>query len=116
MSRSPAPAAPNPPPPEWLTDTLRRSGLLPSGHVLRVEDSSNAAFNSAACHLRVSYSSDAPPDLPQRLFFKRNLPEEWAVRAGAREVAFYQVAATMVDRLPMLTPCYGSAYDAVSGD
>ena len=116
MSRSPAPSAPNPPPPEWLTDTLRRSGLLPSGHVLRVEDSSNAAFNSAACHLRITYSPDAPPNLPQRLFFKRNLPEEWAVRAGAREVAFYHVAAAMADRLPMLAPCYGAAYDAASGD
>lgn len=116
MSVSPTPSAPNPPTPEWLTDALRQSGLLTSGCVLRAEDSSNGAFNSAACHLRVSYSPDAPPDLPHRLFFKRNLPEEWAVRAGAREVAFYQVAATMADRLPMIVSCYGAAYDAASGD
>lgn len=38
------------------------------------------------------------------------------MRAGAREVAFYQVAATMADRLPMLVPCYGASYDAASGD
>ena len=116
MSVSPTPAAPNPQTSQWLTDTLRQSGLLTSGRVLRAADSSNAAFNSAACHLRLTYSSDAPSNLPQWLFFKRNLPEEWAVRAGAREVAFYQVAATMADRLPMIPACYGAAYDAATGD
>ena len=34
----------------------------------------------------------------------------------AREVAFYQVAATMADHLPMLTTCYGSSYDDERGD
>ena len=115
MSVLPAPAAPNPPAPEWLTDALRQCGLLTSGRVLRADVSSNAAFNSTACHLHVTYSSDAPPNLPRQLFFKRNLAEAWAVRAGAREVAFYQVARTMVDRLPMIVPCYGAAYDAASG-
>ena len=116
MSVSPTPATPNPLTPEWLTDTLRQSGALTSGRVLRVEDSANAAFNSVAGHLRLTYSSDAPPSLPQRLFFKRNLREEWAVRAGAREVAFYQVAAAMADRLAMIVPCYGAAHDAATGD
>ena len=84
--------------------------------MLRVEEQANAAFNSAAHHLYVAFSDDAPADAPRRLFFKRNLPEPWAVRAGAREVAFYQGAATMPDRLPMLVPCYGAAYDAATGD
>lgn len=107
---------PNPLTPEWITTALRQSGTLTTGSVLRVEENANAAFNSAARHLRILYSLDAPPHLPQQMFFKRNLPEAWAVRAGAREVAFYQVAATMADRLPMLTPCYGADYDTNSGD
>ncbi|MGE5333827.1 MAG: phosphotransferase [Nitrososphaerota archaeon] len=116
MSADHTPIIPNPPTPEWLTEVLHRSGLLTSGSVVRAEESANAAFNSAARHLHITYSSDVPPDLPQWLFFKRNLPEAWAQRAGAREVAFYQVAATMADRLPMVVPCYGAAYDATSGD
>ena len=116
MSVLPAPSIPNPPTPEWLTNALRQSGMLATGSVIQVEDAVNEAFNSTAHHLRITYSSDAPPTLPERLFFKRNLPEAWAQRAGAREVAFYQVAATMADRLPMIVPCYGAAYDASSGD
>lgn len=112
----PTSSVPNPLTPEWLTTALRQSDMLPTGQVTRVEERANAAFNSAARHLHLTYSPDAPPDMPLRLFFKRNLPEAWAVRAGAREVAFYQVAATMADRLPMLATCYGSSYDDERGD
>ncbi len=115
-SASPTSSIPNPLTPEWLTTALRQSGLLPTGQVTCVEERANAAFNSAARHLRLTYSPDAPPDMPLWLFFKRNIPEAWAVRAGAREVAFYQVAATMTDYPPMLATCYGSAYDVTSGD
>ena len=112
----PTSSVPNPLTPEWLTTALRQSDMLPTGQVTHVEERANAAFNSAARHLHLTYSPDAPPDMPLRLFFKRNLPEAWAVRAGAREVAFYQVAATMADRLPMLATCYGSSYDDERGD
>ena len=112
----PMPAIPDQSSPTWLTEALRQSGALPVGSVLRVEEQTNAAFNSTARHLYVTYAPDTPSDAPQRLFFKRNLPEPWAIRAGAREVAFYQVAATMADRMPMLVPCYGASYDATSGD
>jgi hypothetical protein len=115
-SASPTSGVPNPLTPEWLTTTLRQSSMLTTGQVTRVEERANAAFNSAARHLCLTYSPDAPPDMPERLFFKRNIPEAWAVRAGAREVAFYQVAATMADHLPMLATCYGSAYDDERGD
>jgi Ecdysteroid kinase-like family len=109
-------AGPHPLTPEWLTDVLRQSRALTSGQVVRVEESVNAAFNSAARHLWLTYSPDTPPDTPRQLFFKRNLPEAWAVRAGTREVAFYQTTATMADHPPMLVECYGAAYDATSGD
>lgn len=112
----PSSQTPQPPTPEWLTDALRQSGTLAAGRVERCEADPNAAFNSAAQHLRVIYSADAPAGLPGRLFLKRNLPEAWAVRAGKREVAFYQAAAALGDRLPMLPPCYGASYDPASGD
>ncbi len=113
---SPMPFVPDQLSPKWVTDVLRQSGVLPVGSALRVDEHANPAFNSTARHLSVAYSHDAPANAPRRLFFKRNLPEPWAVRAGAREVAFYQIAATMADRLPMLATCYSAAYDAASGD
>ena len=113
---TPTPALTEPVSPEWLTNALRQSGVLAEGRVVSVEQSANSAFNSAACHLQVAYSADAVPNAPRQLFIKRNLAEPWAVRAGAREVAFYQVASTMVPPLSMLVPCYGASFDATSGD
>ena len=115
-SASPTSSIPSPLTPEWLTAALRQSSMLPTGQVTRVEERDNAAFNSAARHQCLTYSPDPPPEMPTRLFFKRNIPEAWAVRAGAREVAFYQVAATMADLLPMVATCYSSAYDEASVD
>jgi thiamine kinase-like enzyme len=102
--------------PEWLTNALRQSGVLAKGRVVSVEQRANSAFNSAACHLRAIYSADATGNMPRHLFIKRNLAEPWAVRAGAREVAFYQVASAMAPPLSMLVPCYGASFDATSGD
>lgn len=99
----------------WLTDVLRQSGALTTGSVTSCEVADNAAFNSSARHLYLTYSADAPGDAPQRLFLKRNLPEAWAIRAGAREVAFYTASTSMADCLPMLPSCYGVAYDSASG-
>jgi hypothetical protein len=102
--------------PEWLTNALRQSGTLLVGRVLSVDEGANAAFNSAARHLTATYSADATPDAPRKLFLKRNLPEPLAVRAGAREVAFYQFTRMMATPLSMLAPCYGASFDATSGD
>lgn len=113
---TPTPSLTEPVSPEWLTNALRQSGVLLEGRVVSVEHSANAAFHSAASHLQVAYSADATGNMPRHLFIKRNLAEPWAVRAGAREVAFYQVANTMVPPLSMLVPCYGASFDTTSGD
>ena len=101
--------------PAWLTSALRESGALPAGEVATVIQQANAAFNSAAAHLEVAYSSEAPTTAPRRLFLKRSIAAEWALRAGAREVAFYQLVAPHRERLPMLVPRYAAAVDAQTG-
>lgn len=101
--------------PEWLTLALRDAGVLPIGEVIAVETRANRAFNSAAAHLAVTYSDDAPPGAPQALFLKRNLPVDWAIESGRDEVAFYQAMAPHYARLPMLLPCYAALVDEARG-
>ena len=101
--------------PAWLTSVLREAGQLPQGEVVALAPLANAAFNSAALHLEATYSADAPAEAPRCLFLKRNLDQQWAIKAGAREVAFYALAAPYREHLPMLVPCYAAAVDAVSG-
>ncbi|HEY7850265.1 MAG TPA: hypothetical protein VIC27_09395, partial [Ktedonobacterales bacterium] len=96
---------------EWLTEALRVAGALPSGAVVACETRANAAFNSAACHLTLTYSADAPSDAPRQLFLKRNLEVDWAVEAGRDEVAFYKAMAPRYDQLPMLIHCYAALVD-----
>lgn len=100
--------------PTWLTAALQAGGALPRGAVQAVTAQANAAFNSAALHLTVTYTSDALSEAPTRLFLKRNLATEWAREAGAWEVSFYQLAAPYMADLPMLVPCYLAAYDRAS--
>lgn len=99
----------------WLSAVLRATGALPTGEVSRVTPRANEAFNSAALHLEVAYSADAPPDAPARLFLKRNIAAPWAIEAGAREVAFYRLVAPYRAELPMIVPCYGAEADEATG-
>lgn len=96
---------------EWLTEALRDAGALPSGVVLACTTRANDAFNSAASHLTLTYSADAPRDAPRQLFLKRNLDVDWAIEAGREEVAFYQAMAPRYDQLPMLIRCYAALVD-----
>lgn len=99
---------------EWLTAVLWASGSLTSGRVLAVASDATGAFNSAAAHLRLTYSEDAPESAPRAVFLKRSLPAPWAVRAGVAEVAFYRQIAALPDaaaRLPMIVPCFAAGYD-----
>jgi hypothetical protein len=96
-------AAAAPVTPAWLTLALRNAGSLPHGTVTAVTPNANAAFNSAALHLELTYSPDAPADSPRRLFLKRNLAAAWAVRAGAHEVAFYQMVAPQREQVQPVT-------------
>jgi hypothetical protein len=101
---------------EWLTDVLRAAGALPRGAVTAVAERANAAFNSSATHLTLTYSREAPANAPRHLFLKRNIDTAWARASGANEVAFYRVAAPHLAHLPMVVPCYAADYDEPSGN
>lgn len=104
--------------PVWLTAVLRRAGVVPVGHVVAVEHQGNPAFNSAITHLVLTYTPDAPDGTPRQLLLKRNQPSAWGAKAGAREVAFYRLIASVgaPEALSMLVRCYDAAYDERSGD
>jgi uncharacterized protein DUF1679 len=101
--------------PEWLTLALRDASALPSGEVVAVEARADGAFNSAAAHLALTYSDEAPVDAPRALFLKRNLSVDWAIESGRDEVAFYQAMAPRYDQLPMLIPYYVALMDEARG-
>lgn len=109
-------AVPNPPTATWLTTLLHDSGHLPRGKVVAVERQVSNAFNSQTSFLRVGYSEDAPPDLPTAFVLKQNLPEEWGKVAGAEEVKFYQLVATLPNHPPITIPCYAAVYDETHRD
>jgi hypothetical protein len=108
--------APDPITPAWLSAVLRDSGVLAKGTVLSVDIMPTSAFNSATSQLRLHYSTDATPDLPTDLILKRNIPEPWAIEAGAEEVAFYRLVAGLPEAPPAIVPCYAAAYDPASGN
>ena len=94
----------------WLTAALRHSGALPRGEVAAVQARRDDAFNSAVDFLAVRYAG-APAGLPEQLVLKRNLPAEWAVAAGSREVAFYQLAMAAERTREALPPCMAALDD-----
>src|SRR4030095_9482057 len=100
----------------WLTEQLRGSGALPYGRVVDVQQRANAAFHSHVAHLTPIYHPEAPASAPRQVLLKRNLREPWAVTAGAREVAFYQLVVRQPVWLPMIVPCYAATYDTGSGE
>lgn len=107
---------PGPITPAWLTEVLHASGALMRGEVRAVASQPTSAFNSYTSHLRLRYSDDAAPTLPANMILKRNIPEAWGVEAGAQEVAFYQLVATLPISPPGIVPCYAAAYDSTSGN
>ena len=106
---------PDPVTPDWLTAVLGQSAVLGQGAVQMVETEPTAAFNSATIRLCARYSPDAPSDAPTRLILKRNISEEWAREAGAEEVRFYTLVASLADHPRITVPCYAAAYDEDSG-
>ncbi|MCB0105236.1 MAG: phosphotransferase [Caldilineaceae bacterium] len=109
-------AVPTPPTAAWLTDVLYASGHLVHGQVVSVDTHIGDAFNSRIRFLQVRYSVDAAPVLPTRFVLKQNEVAEWAKIAGAEEVKFYQLIATLPDHPPITVPCYAAAYDEARGD
>lgn len=107
---------PDPITPAWLTEVLRRAGVLARGAVQAVEREATGAFNSATSRLLARYSPDAPPDAPTHLILKANIAADWGKEAGAEEVKFYILAATLPNHPAILVPCYVAAYDQESGN
>lgn len=107
---------PDSPTPAWLTVVVREAGILQQGEVIEIEQQKSGAFNSQLAFLRLHYSIDADPNLPTRIVWKRNVPTEWGVQAGAEEVKFYKLVATLPDHPRFLPPCYVAEYDEASGD
>src|SRR5215218_802062 len=100
--------APDPITPAWLTVVLCASGALARGEVLAVTSTPTGAFNSSTSQLQLRYSDDVTPDFTANMILKRNIPADWAVEAGAQEVAFYQLIAVLPDRPPAIVPCYAA--------
>jgi thiamine kinase-like enzyme len=102
--------------PAWLTAVLRQSGVLEQGNVTQVESEQTSAFNSATSRLFLQYSADATSGAPIRLILKRNVATDWGIEAGADEVKFYTLIATLPEHPDNIVPCYGASYDRKSGD
>jgi hypothetical protein len=80
---------------DYLTDALRRAGVLRDGRVREVvTESSKATVLSRIIRLRLHYD-DAPDDAPATVILKTDLPEGPGSRwqAGRGEVAFYNEIA-----------------------
>ncbi len=101
---------------EWLTAVLRQSGVLKLGKVSAVEKEMTGAFNSHLSRLLLQYSADAAPGVPTRLILKQNIQAAWGIEAGADEVKFYNVVASLQDHPSVIVPCYAAAYDEQSGN
>ena len=96
--------------PELLTSILRAKGMLGRGSILGVKIHPNPAFNSIAAHLEPVYSSNAPADVPERLFIKIK-QKHW----GRDEIAFYRRVTEQKLPLSMLIPFIDGAYDEDTG-
>src|SRR5262245_55569947 len=85
--------------PAWLCAVLRQSGALPRGEVTTLVQEATGDFRGAQTHhLHVHYSSNAPSTAPKALLLKRNRDSAWARAAGAAEVTFYSLLATLPSR------------------
>jgi thiamine kinase-like enzyme len=102
--------------PAWLTAVLYQSRALQQGEVTAVESEATGAFNSQTNRLFLQYSDDASPEKPTRLVVKRSLQDTWGVEAGADEVKFYNLIASLHDHPRVTVPCYAAAYDDESGN
>jgi hypothetical protein len=96
--------------PEYLTETLRRCGVLRGNRVTdALVESSRATILSRIIRLRLSYDGPAA-DAPASLILKTGLPERANARRnpGQYEVAFYAQVAAAIPEAPV--PC---CFDAV---
>jgi len=104
--------------PEWLTEVLFQSGCLPQGQVVGVRITSELSYTSTIARLVPTYSADAPPTVPKRLFLKlsRSDSEQRVVgsRQRRREVEFHTKVAAFMPSPPIVC-CHQAVYCQESG-
>ncbi len=105
--------------PAWLTAVLRAQGSLTRGQAAAVTAGpARPSFGSLAVHLHVSYSPDASPNGPQRLFLKLSKPALAPGRFDAQrlqqEASFYSTIAPAM-AVPFTIPCYDAAWEPATG-
>ncbi|MCL5998882.1 MAG: hypothetical protein M1546_22915 [Chloroflexi bacterium] len=104
--------------PEWITQALRHSGNLPSGEVTCLRAASESSYTSTVVRLAVTYSDDAPPMAPHRLFLKlARLDSQQRVVGSTqrrREVKFHNKVAEMMPHAPVAR-CYQAVYCPETG-
>jgi Ecdysteroid kinase-like family len=99
----------------YLTEALRRSGVLVTGRVASAElVSSRRTVLSLITRLRLTYDGPAA-DAPQTIIVKSALPDQGGTlwNGGRQEVAFYtQVASVM--SAPLVPRCFDARCDSGS--
>jgi Ecdysteroid kinase-like family len=104
--------------PEWLTETLRRGGLLERGRVTDVVVKATHTHPvSVVSHLAVTYTTGTSPGAPTQLFLKVSNPdfEPAAPRAHPpEEIEFYNSVAPRMPDAP-LPRCFDAAFSPTTG-
>lgn len=101
---------------DWLTEALRRSGMLPQGAVSAIEDVAPEDIPlipweySSLRKLSLRFTDDAAGIAPGNLILKIQ-----GEHAGQNEIGFYQAAAEDIEELPMVMKCYGAEYAESTG-
>jgi thiamine kinase-like enzyme len=105
--------------PEWLTQVLRKKGVLTQGQVTAVHKKpSQTTLTSLIFRLEASYSNDAPASAPSCLLLKMSGPDVDAVLSsmpGKTEIAFYTTVADAMSDPPTVR-CYDAAYSPETGE
>src|ERR1700761_7267941 len=90
---------------KWLTEALRKNGLLERGKVINVQNKLTKTLPlSVVSRLAVTYSSDI--SAPSQLFLKISRNE--LSQANGKEVEFYHTLAREMDASPLIQ-CYDAA-------
>lgn len=101
---------------EWLTEALRRSGILQNGTVTAIDELQDEPvpvyewmYNSVR-RLALQYTPDTPASTPTGMYLKIQDDHE-----GKSEVEFYQFVAHDMEHLPMIPRCFGAEYSEATG-
>src|ERR1051326_7275772 len=90
---------------DWLSDVLRREGVLARGAVKGVTSETVLVYNSEICRLSLRYSNSAPAMAPKTVILKMK------DGGGAKdELMFHEALGEDRAKLPMLLGWYDAAY------